>query len=235
MVQEGGAPGGCGGCLGDPGLTLYPPGGSFRSVPSPGDLMLTYGINYCLDSDDSHIYGSGLDLSPELPIRALSCFLTTFSGISQGRLQLQVASHPPPVLLPPLLLVLLLNEGHHPQPTAVAAPLAFTPEQFRSPSPATLARAPSSLTWMVSVASPHVSDPPGLSPHPQGLSDFTRGWSRQPLWGLIPCPLAWPGLSMPHDCWPREGTPLMLLGVRREKVLGSCPAQKCGNIRTPEG
>lgn len=102
MVQEGGAPGGCGGCLGDPGLTLYPPGGSFRSVPSPGDLMLTYGINYCLDSDDSHIYGSGLDLSPELPIRALSCFLTTFSGISQGRLQLQVASHPPPSsCLPP--------------------------------------------------------------------------------------------------------------------------------------
>jgi len=64
--------------------------------------MLTYGINYCLDSDDSHIYGSGLDLSPELPIRALSCFLTTFSGISQGRLQLQVASHPPPSsCLPP--------------------------------------------------------------------------------------------------------------------------------------
>lgn len=142
-------------------------------------------------------------------------------------------THPRPPASP--LLVLLLNEGYHPHPTPAPAPLAFTPEQFRSPSPATLARAPSSLTWMVSVASPHVSDPPGLSPHPQGLSDFTRGWSRQPLWGLIPCPLAWPGLSMPHDCWPREGTPLMLLGVRVEKVLGSCPAQKCGDIRTPEG
>lgn len=69
-----------GGCLRDPGLTLSPtPGGSFRSVPSLGDLMLTYGVSYYPDSDDSHAPGSSLDLSPELPAGALGCFLTALS------------------------------------------------------------------------------------------------------------------------------------------------------------
>lgn len=135
MVQAGGAPGGRGGLSRGPRLTPSPtPGGSFCSVPSLGDLMLTYGVSYYPDSDDSQAPGSSLDLSPELPTGALGCFLTAFSGLSQGHLQLHVASHPPPILLPPLLLVLLLNEGHHPQPSPSPAPLVLTPEQFQSHS-----------------------------------------------------------------------------------------------------
>lgn len=95
--------------------------------------MLTYGISYYLASDDSQFYGSSLDLSPDLPIRALSGCLTTFSGIAQGHLQLQVTSHPPPSSPPPLLLV-LLNEGYHPQPNPSPAPLALSPKHFQNHS-----------------------------------------------------------------------------------------------------
>lgn len=84
MVQEGGATG-----WGEPSKL-------FSSVLSPGDLMLTYGFNYHLDSDDSHIYGSSLDLSPELPIHIFGCSLDIFSGMSQRHLQLRVTPPPQP-------------------------------------------------------------------------------------------------------------------------------------------
>lgn len=172
MVQAGGAPGGRGGLSRGPrsdSFPLRPPGGSFRSVPSLGDLMLTYGVSYYPDSDDSHAPGSSLDLSPELPIGALGCFLTTFSGISQGRLQLHMTSHPPPILLPPLLLVLLLNKGYHPQPNPSPAPLVLTPEQFQSHS-------------LSSVSLPHHPGPCAFLSHLDGVGSLSP--RIRPSWPL---------------------------------------------------
>lgn len=168
-VQEGG----CGGRIPGTRPDSLPPGGSFHSVPPPGDLMLTYGISYYLASSDSRFYGSSLDLSPDLPIRALSGCLTTFSGIAQGHLQLQVTSHPPPLLL------VLLNEGYHPQPNPSPAPLALSPEHFRnhSLSSVSLTRCPSPYAFLS-----HLDGVSSLFPH------------IRPFWPLASS--SWPAISL---------------------------------------
>ena len=123
---------------------------------------------------------------------------------SSRALQLQVTSHPPPLLL------VLLIERYHPQPNPSPAPLALSPEHFRNhsvsscPSPAALAR------------NAFLSHPDGVSSLSPRIRPFwplaSSSWAaisptlgRQPLWGLIPCPPAGPGLSMHHECLPRGG------------------------------
>ena len=133
--------------------------------------MLTYGVSYYLASDDS-LLGSSLDLSPDLPIRALSGCLTTVSGIAQGHLQLLVTSHPPPLLL------VLLSERYGPQPNPSPAPLAFSPEHFRnhSVSSVSLTRHPSPDTFLS---------------HPDGVSSLSP--RIRPFWPLASS--SWPAIS----------------------------------------
>lgn len=132
----GGAAGGWGSGGGQGGARpdSIPPGGSFRPVLSPGDLMLTHGFNYHPDSDDSHVYGSSQDLSPQLPVHIFSRFLNTFSGMSQRHLQLNVTSWPAPC--PACAQTWSsqdpVNDGQLPPPDPSPRPGAFTPEHLET-------------------------------------------------------------------------------------------------------
>lgn len=202
-----------------------PPGGSFRPVLSPGDLMLTHGFNYHPDSDDSHVYGSSQDVSPQLPVHIFSRFLNTFSGMLQRHLQLNVTSWPAPC--PACAQTWSsqdpVNDGQLPGPDPSPPPGAFTPEHLETgvfpPLPTATPHAqptprPSSLTWVMPVAS---SGSRHFLPSSQPLLRFRgagagsgggpAGLSHRTLGGCAPKLSFW---------W----APLML------GCLCSCPVQK---------